>query len=73
MSKFYFDWFFMCYSNEPPTVTESQLNVALERNMLSQDEYQAIIDIRLEPVPEPEPIPEEETPPEEPPAENPPV
>ena len=62
MSAFYFDWFMMCYSNEPPTVTEAQLQIALERGMLTQTEYDQIIAIRLEPAPEEVPPPEEPAP-----------
>lgn len=54
MSAFYFNWFMMCYKNEPPTVTAAQLEIALTRNMLTQEEYDQIIAIRLEPAPDPE-------------------
>jgi hypothetical protein len=61
MSKFYYDWFMMCYNNEPPTVTESQLQTAENRGMITPEEHQMILDSKAE---------EEETvpPPEEPPA-----
>lgn len=62
MSAFYYNWFYMCYSNEPPTVTEGQLRTAYERGMLDQTEYDQILAIRQEPAPDPEPAPEEPAP-----------
>jgi hypothetical protein len=54
MSQIYYNWFLMCYNNEPPTVTEAQLQTALERGMLTQAEYDLIIESK-QPEPEPEP------------------
>lgn len=54
MSAFYYNWFYMCYKNEPPTVTTGQLETALTRGMLIQTEYDQIIAIRQQPAPEPE-------------------
>lgn len=45
----------MCYKNEPPTVTAEQLQIAYERGMITQVEYDQIIAIRQEPAPEPDP------------------
>jgi hypothetical protein len=72
MSQIYYNWFLMCYNNEPPTVTEAQLQTALERGMLTQAEYDQIIEskqpeeIIVDPAPEEEvivtdPAPEDET------------
>lgn len=59
MSQLYYNWFLMCYNNEPPTVTEAQLQTALERGMLTQAEYDLIIESK-QPAPAAEPAPEEE-------------
>lgn len=48
----------MCYSNEPPTVTETQLQTAYERGMITQTEYEEILSTRQQPAPEEEPAPE---------------
>jgi hypothetical protein len=65
MSQLYYNWFKMCYENEPPTVTESQLLTAVQRGMITEAEHQAIVE-NGEPTPEPEPTPEEEPIEEEP-------
>jgi hypothetical protein len=60
MSQLYYNWFKMCYENEPPTVTESQLLTAVQRGMITEAEHQDIVG-NAEPTPEaePEPTPEE--------------
>jgi hypothetical protein len=40
MSAFYYNWFMMCRQNG--TVTDAQLQTALDRGMLTQEEYMAI-------------------------------
>lgn len=52
MSQLYYNWFLMCYNNEPPTVTEAQLLQAVQRGMITEEEHQNIIGA-------PEPPPEE--------------
>lgn len=62
MSQLYYNWFKMCWDNEPPTVTEGQLLKAVERGMITEAEHQDIIggDVgATEPTPEPEPTPTE--------------
>ena len=68
MSQLYYNWFLMCYNNEPPTVTEAQLLTAVQRGMITEAEHQAILDSKQEaPVePTPEPTPEPEATPETP-------
>ena len=40
MSLFYYNWFLMCKKNG--TVTDAQLQTALDRGMLTQEEYLSI-------------------------------
>lgn len=51
MSQFYYDWFLMCYTNEPPTVTIEQLIQAEQMGLITTEEHQAILAAR-EPVEE---------------------
>jgi hypothetical protein len=54
MSQLYYNWFLMCYNNEPPTVTEAQLLTAVQRGMITEAEHQQILDSKqTEPTPEP--------------------
>lgn len=59
MSQLYYNWFLMCYNNEPPTVSEAQLLTAVQRGMITEAEHQQILDSKQTveaeaPTPEPE-------------------
>ena len=43
MSQMYYNYFLMCYTKEPPTVTQTQLDTALQKGMITQSEYDAIL------------------------------
>lgn len=47
MSQFYYNWFLMCKQNG--TVTDSQLQTARDRGMLTEEEYLTIMDSTNEP------------------------
>ena len=66
MSQLYLNWFMMCYNNEPPTVSEAQLLVAVQRGMITEAEHQQILDSK-----NPTPTPPPTEPPTEPTTEEP--
>lgn len=43
MSLFYFNWFKMCLTKNPPTATIDHLNNALGQGKLTQKEYDQLL------------------------------
>lgn len=43
MSAVYYNYFLMCYTKEPPTVTAEQLAVYRDRGLITQQEYDQIV------------------------------
>ena len=43
MSAIYYNYFLTCYLKDPPSVTTDQLQLALTKGKLTQEEYDAIL------------------------------